>query len=143
MGVLLDAATLAAAAKGRLPVVLELARFKPGDVNLSVVSQLQAETGLRLAPRAQARYGSRLKELIGALRVIEFGRVEAQQASQLAGYLAQQGDSLSGFELILASTALAHSLTLVTENTQRYLPVPGLQVENWLRRAADAGGPLP
>ena len=145
MGVLLDAATLAAVAKGRLPVVLELAKLKPGEVNLSVVSQLQAETGLRLEPRAQARYGGLLKDFIGAVRVIDFGRVEAQQASQLAGYLAQQGETLSGFELILAATALAHGLTLITEDTQRYLSVPGLNVDNWLRagRATSQSGPLP
>lgn len=145
MGVLLDAPTLAAVAKGRLSAVLELARLKPGDVNLSVVSQLQAETGLRLSPGAQARYGALLKDFIAAVRVLDFGRNEAQQASQLAGYLAQQGETLSGFELILASTALAHGLTLVTEDTQRYLAVPGLAVENWLRpnRPASLSGPLP
>ena len=133
MGVLLDAATLAAAVKGRLPVVLALGQLKPGEVAVSVVSQVQAETGLRLQPRALARYGELMKNLLSTVRVIEFGSVEAQKASQLAGYLAQQHESLSGFELILAATALAHGLTLITDEPQRYLSVPGLEVENWLR----------
>ena len=133
MGVLLDAATLAAAVKGRLPVILELHQLRPGQVATSVVSQVQAETGLRLEPRALARYGKLMKDLLGAVRVIEFGAPEAQQASQLAGYLAQQHESLSGFELILAATALTHGLTLVTDQPQRYLSVPGLNVDNWLR----------
>jgi tRNA(fMet)-specific endonuclease VapC len=133
MAVLLDAATLAAALKGRLPVILALGQLKPGDVAVSVVSQVQAETGLRLQPRALSRYGELMKNLLATVRVIEFGSVEAQKASQLAGYLAQQHESLSGFELILAATALAHGLTLITDEPQRYLSVPGLEVENWLR----------
>jgi tRNA(fMet)-specific endonuclease VapC len=133
VGVLLDAATLAAAVKGRLPVVLALGQLKPGEVAVSVVSQVQAETGLRMQPRALARYGELMKNLLATVRVIEFGSTEAQKASQLAGYLAQQHESLSGFELILAATALAHGLTLITDEPQRYLSVPGLEVENWLR----------
>lgn len=133
MGVLLDAATLAAAVKGRLPVVLALGQLKPGDVAVSVVSQVQAETGLRMQPRALARYGELMKAMLAAVRLIEFGGAEAQKASQIAGYLAQQQESLGGFELILAATALAHGLTLITDQPQRYLSVPGLEVENWLR----------
>ncbi len=133
MGVLLDASTLAAAIKGRLSVALELGRRKPGEINLSVVSQLQVEAGLRAEPRAMVRYGKLLKDFSGAVRLIEFGKSEAQQASQLAGYLAQQGESLTGFQLILAASALAHGLTLVTDDTRPYLSVPGLDVENWLR----------
>jgi tRNA(fMet)-specific endonuclease VapC len=133
MGVLLDASTLAAAVKGRLPVVLALGQLKPGEVAVSVVSQVQAETGLRLQPRALSRYGELMKTMLATLRVIEFGSAEAQKASQLAGYLAQQHESLSGFELILAATALTHGLTLITDEPQRYLSVPGLEVENWLR----------
>lgn len=133
MAVLLDAATLAAAVKGRLPVILALGQLRPGEVATSVVSQVQAETGLRLEPRALVRYGKLMKDLLAAVRVIEFGPTEAQQASQLAGYLAQQNETLSGFELILAATALAHGLTLITDQPQRYLSVPGLNVDNWLR----------
>lgn len=133
MAVLLDAATLAAAVKGRLPVILALGQLKPGEVAISVVSQVQAETGLRLQPRAQARYGELMKQLLATVRVIDFGTAEAQKASQIAGYLAQQHESLGGFELILAATALAHGLTLITDEPQRYLSVPGLEVENWLR----------
>jgi len=138
MGVLLDAATLVAAVKGRLPVVLALAQLKPGDVCVSIVGQVQAETGLRLQPRAVARYGDLLKQLLATVRVIEFGSVEAQHASQLAGYLAQQQETLGGFELIQAATALAHGLTLVTEQPNRYLSVPGLDVDNWLRSSGAA-----
>jgi len=138
MGILLDADILVAAVKGRLPVILALGQLKPDDVAISVITQVQAETGLRLEPRALVRYGGLMKQLLSTVRIIEFGVAEAQQASQLAGYLAQQNEHLSGFELILAATALAHGLTLVTSEPQRYLSVPGIEVENWLRNTRPA-----
>lgn len=132
MKVLLDAGVIAAAVKGRLPVVLKLAQLKPGDVAVSVISQVQAEVGLRSQPRAQARFGKLQREFFESVRVLEFGSAEAQQASTLGSYLAQSGESLGGFELILAATALAHRLVLVTDRTSPYLHVPGLEVEKWM-----------
>ncbi len=49
----------------------------------------------------------------------------------------QQGDEkLDAYGLLIAATALAHQLTLVTEETAAYAKVPGLETENWLRLAA-------
>ncbi len=33
---------------------------------------------------------------------------------------------------MIAAIALAHDLTLVTNNTKHFLPVPGIRVEDWL-----------
>jgi tRNA(fMet)-specific endonuclease VapC len=35
-------------------------------------------------------------------------------------------------DLLIASTALAHGLTLVTHNTQDFTNIPGLNLEDWL-----------
>jgi tRNA(fMet)-specific endonuclease VapC len=35
-------------------------------------------------------------------------------------------------DLLIASVALAHNLTLVTHNTADYRNVPGLRLDDWL-----------
>ena len=132
MKYLFDSNVVAAAIKGRLPVVLKLAAVKPGDVAVSVVSRVEAEASLRAQPRAHVRFGKLLRDFFGQVRVIDFGNTEAQAATNLAALLQSSAEKLSGFDLIVAATAQAHQLTLVTDRPQAFASVPNLDVENWL-----------
>lgn len=131
MKYLLDSDVLAAAIKGRLPVVLRLAELKPTAVAVSVMARVEAETALRLQPRAQARYGKLLKEFLSSVTVIDFGQTEAQQAVGLSAYLQSAGESLAPLDLQQAATALAHQLTLVTDRITAFASVPNLDIERW------------
>lgn len=55
-----------------------------------------------------------------------FGMVKAQ----LEEY---QGTPLDDFDLIIASTALVHNLTLVSNNEKHFRRVDGLKLESWSR----------
>lgn len=131
MRYLLDSDILAAAVKGRLPVVLRLAQLKPTEIAVSTVARMEAETALRLQPRGQARYGKLLKEFLSAVNVLDFGAAETQQAVNLGAYMQAAGDKLAALDLLQAATALAHQLVLVTDRTQAFAAVPNLDVERW------------
>jgi tRNA(fMet)-specific endonuclease VapC len=53
-----------------------------------------------------------------------FGAVRTQQFAT--------GQLTPPMDLLIASTALVHNLTLVTHNVQDYVAVPGLTVLDWL-----------
>jgi tRNA(fMet)-specific endonuclease VapC len=55
---------------------------------------------------------------------LEFGRVRAE--------LLQAGMSVSRLDLLIASVALVHNLTLVTNNTADFQNIPNLRLEDWL-----------
>lgn len=131
MKYLLDSNVIAAAIKGRLPVVLKLSKLRPGDVAVSVLGKLEAEAGLRREARLQSRFGKLLKEFLASVTVLDIGGAVAQQALVVIGSTQGEGDRLSGFDLLTAATALAHQLTLVTERPQAYASVVGLEVETW------------
>ena len=132
MRYLLDSNVIAAAIKGRLPVVLRLSELKPGDVAIAAVSRVEAETALKVQARAQVRYGKLLRDFIAQVRVIDFGALESQAAVNLAAQLRADGETLAPFDLLVAATALAHRLTLVTDRPAAFSVVPNLEVENWL-----------
>jgi len=129
--VLLDTATVIAAIKGRLPVVLRLAQLKPAEVAVSAVSRMEAEMALRLAPKTNARFARLLKEFFASVKVLDFTEAEAVQAVNLAPYLPQGAEALKSFELQLIATALSHQLTLITDTPQRFAFIPGLDAERW------------
>jgi len=128
---LLDSNVVAAAIKGRLPVVLKLSQLKPSDVAVSAVSRMEAEAALRVQPRSQARYAKLLKEFLANVKVIPFDVAETQQAVSLAAYTQQLDEPLGAYDLLVAATALAHQLVLVTDRPQAYAAVPNLDVEAW------------
>lgn len=131
MKYLLDSDVLAGAIKGRLPVVLRLQTLKPGDVAISVLGMAEAETALRLNPRAQARYGKLLKEFVQSVQVLDIGAAEARQAVTLGVYLQAAGEKLAALDLWLAATATARQLVLVTDRMSTFASVPNLEVEKW------------
>ena len=47
-------------------------------------------------------------------------------------FLLQQGLSVPTTDLMIASTALVHDLTLVTHNRADYRNIPGLRLADWL-----------
>lgn len=132
MRYLLDSDVLAGAVRGRLPVVLRLAQLKPTDVAVSVFARMEAETALRLQPRAQARYGRLLKEFVASVQVLDFGSAESQQAVSLGAYLRAAGETLATLDLLQAATALSHQLTLVTDRPAVFAGVPNLDAERWI-----------
>ena len=137
MRYLLDSNIVVAAIKGRLPVAVRLSSMRPGDVAVPIIAKMEAELALRGDTRAQSRYGKLLKEFFANVRVLDFGAAEAQQAVTLGGYQRQGGGAaMDNYNLLVAATALAHQLVLVTDDTLAFADVPGLDVENWLRAAA-------
>ena len=54
----------------------------------------------------------------------EFGNVK--------GELLRKGVSIPDVDLMIATAALVHDLTLVTHNTADFQNIPGLRLEDWL-----------
>jgi tRNA(fMet)-specific endonuclease VapC len=79
---------------------------------------------------------NRLLGLIGDLlqevQVIDFDSAGAEKFGQVRGTLLQQGISVPTADLMIASAALVHNLTLVTHNTADYQNIPGLRLDDWL-----------
>jgi tRNA(fMet)-specific endonuclease VapC len=50
----------------------------------------------------------------------------------IRGCLLRQGIRVSPVDLMIASVALVHDLTLVTHNTRDFQNIPGLRLEDWL-----------
>jgi tRNA(fMet)-specific endonuclease VapC len=73
-----------------------------------------------------------IEELLDDVTVLTFDQVCAEQFGKVRGGLLQRGLSVSTMDLMIASVALVHQLTLVTHNTADFRHVPGLQLDDWL-----------
>ena len=76
---------------------------------------------------------SSIADLLQEVQVLSFDAKCAEQFGQVRGTSLQQGISIPTSDLMIASVALVHDLTLVTHNRADYQYVPGLRLEDWLK----------
>ena len=108
-------------------------RFVQHIGQLAISSVTLAELYAGAYKHSQA---DRLLALIADLRqelgVIDFDEACAHRFGQVRGELSQRGISVPTADLMIASAALVHNLTLVTHNVADYRNVPGLRLDDWL-----------
>jgi tRNA(fMet)-specific endonuclease VapC len=73
-----------------------------------------------------------LQTLLTELEVLDFDADCAEQFGRLRVLLLRGGITVDSVDLMIASVALAHGLTVVTDNTKHFVNIPGLSLENWL-----------
>jgi tRNA(fMet)-specific endonuclease VapC len=74
----------------------------------------------------------KIVDLLDDVEILSFDHPCAEQFGIVRGRLLRKGISIPETDLMIASVALVHDLTLVTHNTADFQHVPGLRLEDWL-----------
>ncbi|MGV3527178.1 MAG: type II toxin-antitoxin system tRNA(fMet)-specific endonuclease VapC [Candidatus Sericytochromatia bacterium] len=113
------------------PVLNHLAQISPGRT--FVCSVVKAELGYGAAKsnqpeKSRSVQAAFLKQFVS----YSFDDEAAKQYAEIRADLERQGKPIGGNDLMIASIARAHQLTLVTANTREFERVRNLRLENWL-----------
>jgi tRNA(fMet)-specific endonuclease VapC len=73
-----------------------------------------------------------INDLLRDFPVLDFDLHCAERFGQTKAGLSRQGIAVPVADLMIASIALVHNLTLVTHNTADFHRVPGLRLDDWL-----------
>ena len=73
-----------------------------------------------------------IADLLREVQVLDFDAACAEQFGRLQATLLGQGISTSTTDLMIASVAVVHDLTLVTHNTSDFENIAGLRLADWL-----------
>jgi tRNA(fMet)-specific endonuclease VapC len=73
-----------------------------------------------------------IDDLLSEVQLFVFDADCAEQFGRLRGQSLQQGRLFNTVDLLIASVALVHDLTLVTYNTKDFENIPGLRLADWL-----------
>jgi tRNA(fMet)-specific endonuclease VapC len=76
--------------------------------------------------------GAIAKDILADVTVLDFDSACAEQFGIIRGWQLQQGIQVAAPDLMVASVALVHNLTLVTHNITDYKNVPGLRLDDWI-----------
>jgi tRNA(fMet)-specific endonuclease VapC len=100
-------------------------------VRISTVTIKEIEFGRRRHPERASRYGAAIDKLLKSVESLPFDIEDACATGQLRAVLTNAGTPIGPYDVMIAGTALARGLIVVTANTREFSRVPNLQIENW------------
>lgn len=97
---------------------------------LSSIVLAELHYGARLANDPDAEL-ARVKAAFAGWPRLPFDDAAAERYGQLRAGLKQAGNLIGANDLLIAASALADGLVLVTHNTREFSRVPGLVLKDW------------
>jgi tRNA(fMet)-specific endonuclease VapC len=107
-----------------------LESMSPSDVVVCSVVKAELFYGTMKSPDP-ARTLARQAVFLEQFESLPFNDDAAEAYGRTRAYLEKRGEVIGPNDLLIASTALAHGVILVTHNTNEFSRVPELMLEDW------------
>lgn len=130
MTYLLDTDTCVYWLRGRPSVHARLAAAGPAELAISAITLAELRYGADCSTQPDANHQA-IDDFASGLAVLGVDADIARRFGQIKAVLRRQGNLIEDFDLLLAATALAFDLILVSNNTGHFDRVAGLTIENW------------
>jgi len=128
---LLDTDTLIYSLKGNQAVVRHLERHRHDILKISVISLMELYYGAYKSKSVTANL-AKVRRIENVFEVLALDFSTAETFGMIKASLELKETPLDDFDLVIAASALASNLTLVTNNEKHFLRVEGLKLENWI-----------
>jgi len=99
-------------------------------LSISVITLLELYYGAYKSQKVTSNL-SKIKSLENSFEIIPIGRESAEIFGMLKSHLEKAGNPLDDFDLAIATCAMTHNLTLVTNNYKHFERIDGLKLTNW------------
>ena len=112
------------------PLVQRLKACAPEDIRLSSVVKAELVYGAHRSARAADNLRL-LARFFKPFAAVAFDDRCLDSYGRIRSDLERIGTPIGPNDLLIAATAMAHDLTLVTHNTDEFGRIPGLEIEDW------------
>jgi len=127
---LLDTDTCIYWLNGRQSVREKLLAVGWGELGICAITVAELYYGAYNSNRVSENLAN-AQQFIQNLPVIPLSDPALRKFGELKAELRRIGQSITEFDLLIASVALTENYILVTNNTRHYARITGLQLENW------------
>ena len=131
MTYLLDTCALSDFARGEPGTLARLREVAPSQIVASAVSAMEVEYGLALDPARARKLAPVMRALLDAITILPYGLEEARASASLRASLQRRGRPVGPYDVLIAGTAIARGLVLVTSNVREFGRIAALRIENW------------
>jgi tRNA(fMet)-specific endonuclease VapC len=127
---LLDTDTIVYNMKGSEAIKKNLLHHMDGPMKISVITLMELYYGAYKSEKLSSNL-AKVRTIESTFEIIPNGKESAENFAMLKASLEKSGTRLDDFDLAIASCALAHNLTLVTNNLKHFSRIEGLKITNW------------
>jgi len=114
---------------GVTQVTRRLKELEPQGLGLSVVSAAELWEGAYFS-RDPKRSQETLEGFLSGVDVLGLDEEICKRFGQLRGSMRKRGQTIGDFDLLIATTALRHNLTLLTNNRKHFESIAGLEIQS-------------
>ena len=127
----LDTDTCINAMKGLCPgMAVRFGQFNPEDFGVPAIVRAELLLGVLKSGNPE-RTGTIVEEFLSPFDLIPFERTAAQKYADIRHDLEKKGTPIGPNDLVIAATARARNLVLITHNTKEFGRVADLAIEDW------------
>ena len=127
---LLDTDTLIYNLKGNDSIKRNLELHLEDPIKIPVITLMELYFGAYKSEKVAGNL-AKIGRIENSFEIVSTGKESAQIFGMLKASLKKSGAPLDDFDLLIASCAMAHNLTLVTNNTKHFSRIDGLKLTNW------------
>ena len=131
MKYLLDTCTVSDFVKGQQNVLTRVKATSPTLIAVSALTRMEVDYGLALNAERASKIAPVLHAFFSTIATLPFDIADAQAAAAIRAALKSKGQPIGAYDVLIAGTALARGLVVVTSNVDEFKRVSGLQLENW------------
>ncbi|MCX7004104.1 MAG: type II toxin-antitoxin system VapC family toxin [bacterium] len=107
-----------------------LAHARPTDVCVCSIVQAELLYGARRSKQTD-RSLAVVREFLAQFKNVPFDNGAAEVYGTIRAQLAVAGTMIGPYDLLIAATAIAHDLIVITHNKREFGRVAGLCIEDW------------
>jgi tRNA(fMet)-specific endonuclease VapC len=126
----LDTDTVLDYFRNRGNVAKNLLAVPAGEIALPAIVAYEVWFGV-LGSQNSTRRQAQFEQFLATVEILGFDSSVGRRAAELRYALEQRGEGIGPMDTLIAATALAYNVTLVTRNVREFGRVQGLKVADW------------
>lgn len=131
MKYLLDTCTVSDFVKGQPGVMARIKATPPNLIAVSALTRMEVDYGLALNAERARKLTPVLDAFFSVVTTLPFDETDARAAAAIRAALKTKGQPIGAYDVLIAGTAVARGMLVVTSNLGEFQRVSGLQVEDW------------
>lgn len=131
MNYLLDTCVVSDFFKKNTSIINRFKSLEPSQIHISAITLMEIEYGLHLNLDREKKLRPLWESLIKSIQVVPFSNKCAFESACLRADLKTRGQLIGPYDILIAGTAIAHSLVVVTSNLKEFTRVSKIAIEDW------------
>ena len=116
----------------KIPNVLKhFESVAPAELAISTLTIMEIEYGLKINPDKEIKIRPVWINFLKQIHLIAYSPQCAISTGVLRGKLKTAGIPIGPYDILIAGTAMAHQLCIVTSNEKEFICLPEIPVKNW------------